>query len=265
MKKVYHGGDSPFPISMYTKRNMKISFVIPAYNEEALIGKCLESVERETASNTVETEIIVVDNASTDKTGDIARSFNHVRVVEEKRKGLTFARQAGFAASSGDIIANVDSDAMLPEGWLKTVAHEFARDPKLVALSGPHIYYDMNVFQRALVKIFYGGAYALYLINSLLGHGAMLQGGNFILRRSALVSVGGFDTTIEFHGEDTDIARRVARVGRVQWTFSLPIYASGRRLQKEGIVRTALTYTLNHLSILYRHKPYSPTHDDVRL
>lgn len=255
---------------MYTISNMKISFVIPAYNEEALIGKCLESVAREIAAAQTldipfETEVIVVDNASTDKTGEIARSFENVRVVEEKQKGLTFARQAGFAVSSGDIIANVDSDAALPPGWLATVVREFSADPKLVALSGPHIYYDMSVFERALVRFFYGGAYLLYCINTLLDHGAMLQGGNFVLRRSALESIGGFDTSIEFHGEDTDIARRVAKHGKVKWTFALPIYASGRRLKKEGIVRSALTYTLNHLSILYRHKPFSSSHDDIRL
>ncbi len=249
---------------MYTVRNMKISFVIPAYNEEALVGKCLESVEHEIAHAPCETEIIVVDNASSDRTGDIARSFNHVRVVEEKRKGLTFARQAGFAASTGDIIANIDSDTMLPAGWLSRVVHDFSRDPQLMALSGPHIYYDMNVFERALVKIFYGGGYALHIINSILGRGAMLQGGNFVLRRKALESIGGFDTSIEFFGEDTDIARRVAKVGRVKWTFALPIYASGRRLKKEGIVRSALIYTINHLSILYWHKPYTPTHRDIR-
>lgn len=80
----------------------------------------------------------------------------------------------------------------------------------------------------------------------------------------ALESIGGFDTSIEFFGEDTDIARRVAKVGRVKWTFALPIYASGRRLKKEGIVRSALIYTINHLSILYWHKPYTPTHRDIR-
>ena len=61
----------------------KLAFVIPAYNEEALIGKCLESVVAEIARSGADAEIIVVNNASTDRTGEIARSFPTVRVVDE--------------------------------------------------------------------------------------------------------------------------------------------------------------------------------------
>ena len=54
---------------------MKVSFVMPAYNEEQLIGKCLESVNREIERSGYEAEIVVADNGSTDRTGGIAASF----------------------------------------------------------------------------------------------------------------------------------------------------------------------------------------------
>lgn len=122
---------------------MKISFVIPAYNEERHLPQCLAAVERELARTPCDAEVIVVNNASTDRTGEVARGYSFVRVVDEPRKGLVRARHAGLAASAGEIIANIDADTMPPEGWLATVLAEFARDERLAALSGPFIYHDL--------------------------------------------------------------------------------------------------------------------------
>src|ERR1700739_879160 len=129
---------------------MKVSFSVPAYNEEERIARCLESVQKEIARAGMEREceIVVVNNASTDRTKEIAQRFAGVKVVDEPRKGLTFARQAGFEHSSGELIACIDSDTMLPAGWLDTVISEFNSDSKLVALTGPFIYYDLSSFAR---------------------------------------------------------------------------------------------------------------------
>ena len=164
---------------------MKISFSIPAYNEERRIARCLESVQKEIVRAGMEKdcEVIVVNNASTDRTKEIASKFSGVKVIDEQRKGLTFARQAGFEHSSGELLANVDSDTMLPPGWLDTVVREFERNPKLVALSGPFIYYDLSPVTRFWVKCFYSIGYATYAFNKhVLRAGAMLQGGIPLVR-----------------------------------------------------------------------------------
>ena len=82
---------------------MKISFVVPAYNEEGYIAHCLRSILKETAGSKCNIEIIVVNNAGTDRTSEIAGSFPGVRVVDEYRKGIVRARQAGFLASIRDL------------------------------------------------------------------------------------------------------------------------------------------------------------------
>lgn len=244
---------------------MRISFVIPAYNEEERIGRCIERIQREVGRTGVHAEIIVVNNASLDKTRPIAKSYEDVQVVDEPRKGLTFARQAGFEHSTGELIANIDADVLLPEGWVDTVLQRFGYYPDLVALSGPFIYYDLPLYARILVRVFYAIGLALSRAShALSGRGAMLQGGNFVLRRDALERIGGFDTSIEFYGEDTDIAQRMATQGRVLWTFALPVHASGRRLKHEGIVQTGLRYALNFFSVAYAGKPVSVQHVDVR-
>lgn len=245
---------------------MKLAFVIPAYNEEALIGKCLESVVAEVARSGRGAEIIVVNNASTDRTGEIARSFPTVRVVDEPKKGLVNARDAGFAASAGfDLVANIDSDTIVPEGWLDVVYREFERDAKLVCLSGPYIYYDMAPWNRFLIGMFYGLTWLIYVLNRyILRVGSVVQGGNFVFKREAWARVGGYDRSIQFFGEDTDVAVRLSRVGGVKWTYALRMKTSGRRLEQEGVFRTAGTYTLNFFWVTFRGKPMTKDYSDVR-
>jgi len=244
---------------------MRLSFVVPAYNEEAYLPACLESILAQTRELGDQVEIIVVNNASTDRTREVALGYPGVRVVDEMRKGLTFARQAGFAASSGELIANVDSDSRLTPGWVDKVLRNFAGDAKMVALSGPFIYYDLTPQQLVSVRIFYAAAYLVYALNRwVLRAGSMVQGGNFVLRRDALVKIGGFDTTISFYGEDTDIARRMHQVGSVKFTLDLKMFSSARRLNKEGMLTMAGRYTLNYLWTTFSKKPFTEEYVDIR-
>ncbi|MFX0204256.1 MAG: glycosyltransferase family 2 protein, partial [Candidatus Hodarchaeota archaeon] len=156
---------------------MKLSFVIPAHNEKENIGQCLLSIMRELEGDSYNVEIIVVDNASTDSTGEIARRYPGVVVVDEQKKGLVVARQAGFERATGDLVANIDADTMLTPGWIEKVLREFEEDPNLVCLSGPLMYYDLSIWKRTLVKLFYGLAFGIYLINRFaLRLSSMAQG-----------------------------------------------------------------------------------------
>ena len=67
--------------------------------------------------------------------------------------------------------------------------------------------------------------------------GAVLYGGNFTVHRDALEAIGGFDTAIEFHGEDTNVGRRLAEVGLVRLSPRWFIYTSARRYKAMGRVR----------------------------
>jgi glycosyltransferase involved in cell wall biosynthesis len=244
---------------------MKISFVIPAYNEEASLGACVASIQKELERTSCLAEIVVVNNASTDHTKAVALGMPGVRVVDELHKGLVRARKAGFDATNGELVANIDADTVMPKGWLATVLKEFAKDNNLVALSGPYIYHDLSSFFRAQIKVFYFFTWLLHLFNHhVLGVGAILQGGNFVIRRDAWNKAGGFDTAIEFYGEDTDVAKRLSKVGHVMWTWRLPMYTSGRRLAKEGLLYMSLKYTANYFWMTFVGKPFSTSYIDVR-
>jgi glycosyltransferase involved in cell wall biosynthesis len=249
---------------------MRLSFVVPAYNEEAYLPACLESILGQIDPGTC--EIIVVNNASTDRTREVALRYPGITVVDEPRKGLTFARQAGFAASTGALIANVDADSRLTTGWVAKVLATFAEAEAsaashrmLAAFSGPLVYYDLTPRQRVLVHVFYMTAWTTYAINRyILRVGSMVQGGNFVVNRAAVEAIGGFNTAISFYGEDTDIARRLNDVGEVRFTFDLKMSSSARRLKSEGLLTMAARYSINYLWTTFFKRPFTDTYVDIR-
>jgi glycosyltransferase involved in cell wall biosynthesis len=237
---------------------MNISIVIPAYNEEKYIADCLQSV---IANRTDDIrEIIVIDNASTDGTAAVAQQFPGVRVVHEPHKGLTHARQRGLIEAKGDLIAYLDADTRMPPTWAATVKKEFAKHPKMVSLSGPFHYYDLPPAKKIIAQ----GLWTLTAMPTFWMVGFMVLGANFVAKREALVQIGGFDTTISFYGEDTDIARRLSKAGKAKFSMEFFIIGSGRRLLEEGIVLTFSRYAMNYFATAIRHKPLTKQHKDIR-
>jgi glycosyltransferase involved in cell wall biosynthesis len=242
-----------------------VTFVIPAYNEEALLGYCLAAISAEICRIHCNAEIIVVDNCSTDRTKAIALSHPGVRVVTEPDRGLVSARRAGCLIARGRLVANVDADTILPEGWLTAVITEFERSPHLAALSGPYIYYDTSCLIRATTKVFYRVAFVSYLIaRFVIQTGSLMQGGNFIVRNDALRAIGGFNPRFRFYGEDTELACRLCKVGDVKFSLQLAALSSGRRFAGEGLVRVGARYTMNFFWAMFRGRPFTEEWLDFR-
>lgn len=103
-----------------------------------------------------------------------------------------------------------------------------------------------------------------FLAQSVLGVGAILYGGNFAVRRDALEAIDGFDTAIEFHGEDTNLGRRVSKVGKVQLRLRCYIFTSARRYKSLGRGKVLGLYVRNFCSEIFLHRPSDTTHEDVR-
>ncbi len=180
--------------------------------------------------------------------------------MHEKRKGLTFARQCGLEHSTGSLLAFVDADSRISEGWFEKINETFASQPNLVCLSGPYDYFDLPTWQRQCVKLYWNCvAYPTYKITKF-----MAVGGNFVARRTALNAINGFDTGISFYGEDTDIARRLHEQGKVQFNPRFTMQTSGRRLSSQGMFKTAGIYMANYLSESILHKPVTKSYTDIR-
>lgn len=241
---------------------MRLSIIIPAYNEARYLPDCITSIQREIQRNAsdADVEVLVIDNASTDSTAEIAGSFPGVKVVHEREKGLTWARQKGLSAACGDLLAFVDADTKMPQGWISQVLGMFVKDPEVVCVSGPYIYYDGSSIERAFVRLYW----LLLAVPAYWMTRYMAVGGNFAARKDALMQIGGFDVSIAFYGEDTNIARRLASVGKVRFKLSMSMYTSARRLHHEGMWRMAMKYGANFLSEVFLKRPLTNVYCDVR-
>lgn len=240
---------------------MRLSVVVPAYNEEGYLEECLRCIDQELLAcrDMGPFEIIVVDNASTDRTAQIASGLAGVRVVKEPRKGLTRARQCGLEAARGAILAYVDADTRMPAGWIAGVLDAFDASDRVVCVSGPYVYYDLPAAKKALVSGYWHlVARPMYRLTR-----CMAVGGNFAASRAALVSIGGFDTTIAFYGEDTNVARRLRQVGEVVFDLDLVMPTSARRLHGEGFYRTAMRYAMNFLAEMAFKRPWTTRYRDI--
>jgi glycosyltransferase involved in cell wall biosynthesis len=241
---------------------MRLSIIVPAYNEQDYLLACLEHLLAEVrrCPDPSEVEILVVDNASIDATAEVARRVPGVRVIHEPNKGLTKARQAGLEAAAGELIGYVDADTRMPPGWIARVLRTFERHPHVVCVSGPYIYYDAKHWQRAMVRLYW----ILLASPAYWMTRYMVVGGNFAARRSALEQIGGFDTEIAFYGEDTNIARRLHAAGKVKFSLRLPMRTSSRRLQEEGMTVMAGKYVANFLSEVVLKRPVTRAYRDIR-
>ena len=242
---------------------MTISVIVCAYNEAGYLGPCLQSLFQQSL---IPDEVLVVNNASTDDTAAIARAIPGVRVIDEPRKGLVRARETGRVAACGQLLVYVDADCRAPGTWLARVADRFARQPGLVALSGPYRFYDWDWSGRTLIRLydFLVAPPTHAFVHSALGIGAILYGGNFAVSRSALAAIGGFDRTIEFHGEDTNLGRRLTPVGRIAIAGECWVWTSARRYRAMGKGAVFGLYVRNFWSEILRHRPADREHLDVR-
>ncbi len=248
---------------MHEGGRLTISAIVCAYNEAAYLPACIHALLAQTRRPD---EIIVVDNASTDGSGELARAIPGVRVVREPARGLVLAREAARVASRGDVLAYVDADCRPPITWLAQVEQRFVQREAVVAVTGPYRFYDWDLFGRLLLR-----AYDVlvappthWLVHHGLGIGAILYGGNFAVRREALSRIGGFDRRIEFHGEDTNLGRRLTPIGQVDVVGACWVWTSARRYRAMGKWTVFGLYVRNFWSELLRHRPADRTHLDVR-
>jgi len=203
-----------------------ISVVIPALNEQDFIGACLESLKNQHYRGTY--EIIVADNGSTDDTAKIAGSFGAKVVHCLEKMSVTYARQVGADAASGDIIAQADADTVYPRDWLTKIADHFESHPDSAALAGRFLYRDppswqgfeyfiRNTTNRLSVKI--------------LGRPILVSGATFAFRKSAFQRAGGYKD-LSFSADQLGISARLSKVGKVIYDKDFYVFTSSRSVRK---------------------------------
>jgi glycosyltransferase involved in cell wall biosynthesis len=205
---------------------IKVSVVIPAFNEEKLIGRCLKSLEKQTMKRG-DYEIIVVDNNSTDKTAQIAKKYAD-KVVKEKRKGILFARQKGCDEAQAEIILRTDADGYVPKDWIKKGYNYLTKNKKTVAVSG--FYFpdnkDMILTEISKMVIEYKD-----LIWKTIDKAGWLTGSCSGFKKTAFKKIKGFDLKADPVIEDQQgIAHRLRKIGKVDFCKNWWVWYSPRRI-----------------------------------
>jgi len=226
---------------------MKVSVVIPAYNEEGYIKKCLTSITNQSERAD---EIIVVNNNSTDKTEVIAKKFD-VKIVNEKTQGMTPARNRGFNSAKYEIIARCDADTVVPKDWIRIIKNNFKKGD-LDALTGPVFFNDSEILKSTSTI----PADLAWKSFKLIANGKKyLIGPNMAITKKIWTQVKNIvemdDKKVH---EDMDLSLKIAKVGgKIGYDPTLIVGISARRLKKhpesfflEYPVRVVKTFLANN-------------------
>jgi len=226
-----------------------VSVIIPAFNEA---GYILETLDRLGAAEQhfkaiapAPVQILVVDNASTDRTAEFAQSAG-ATVVHEAEHNIARVRNAGAAIALHDVLVFLDADTLVPPELLLRIARAM-RDPTCVGGAVDCLHQPSSLLVRAYLKF--------WRVLGLIG--GMAQGACQFCRRSVFQELGGYDETW-YMGEDVDFywrLKRLARQRRLRTSFirELQVIPSPRRWDRWPLRRT-LIWTSPLLTFALRHR-----------
>lgn len=198
-----------------------ISFVIPAWNEEALIGGALRTLVASAGTLGEPYEIIVVDDASTDRTAEIAREHG-AEVIRVEKRQIAAVRNAGAALARGRFLFFVDADTLVPP---ETLAGALAALREGAVGGGARFVFEGRIPWHFRIYIFCFMAVWRRLC---------CAAGCFVfVRREELDAVGGWDERY-FAGEELALSRALQRRGRFV-IIRHPVVSSGRKARLLGI------------------------------
>ncbi|MGL4668976.1 MAG: MJ1255/VC2487 family glycosyltransferase [Methanobacteriaceae archaeon] len=208
---------------------MKLSIIIPTYNEEEYLPKLLDSIVSQDFTNY---EIIVADASSKDKTVEIAKSYG-CKVVEGGMPGV--GRNKGAEVASGKIFLFLDSDLVLTENYLSNTINEFEKKELGIGIT-QMIPSSGKLIDRLLHSL---ANYFMIAVENIKPHGAGCYG--LISKADLHQKVKGFDETLSF-GEDTDYIERIAKISKFKVVRSGKLIVSTRRIEEQGLLKLISQY-----------------------
>jgi len=196
-----------------------ISFIVPAHNEQACLGRTLEAIQAAALAVGQSYEIIVVNDASTDATAEIALKHN-ARVVSVNHRQIAATRNSGGKSAAGDRLFFVDADTTIDAGVVAAAIRQM--DKGAVGGGAPPVF-DKHEYLPLYVRII---ARLHVVLAKLFG----FTGGAFLFcTREAFQATGGFNERL-YWAEEVDFILALKREGRFFVTWK-PVLTSGRRFR----------------------------------
>lgn len=198
-------------------KNPKVSVIIPAYNEEKTLRRCLESVLNQTYKNY---EVIVVDNNSTDKTKEIIKKFQDknkkVRYAFERYRSRGAARNAGIKVAQGEIIAMTDSDCIVPENWIKELTKPIIYENETAVMG-----FEEDLTKNYWTKNIQKANWKFFQRNLDEGYINHIDTKNFAIK-SSIIKKTMFDSNIG-NFEDFDLFLRLKKLVKIRFVPSIKV------------------------------------------
>jgi glycosyltransferase involved in cell wall biosynthesis len=184
----------------------KVSVIICSYNGASTVESCLRSMQR---IRYPDFEVIFVDDGSTDNTQQIVTHFPWVKNIRQKNMGLSYARNVGMNAATGEIIVYTDSDCEADEDWLYYLALAMVRS-KHVGMGGPNLIPDEGSWIADCVGLSPGGPTHVMIDDRTAEH---VPGCNMAFYTWAAKQINGFDSQFRKAGDDVDFIWRLQHLG----------------------------------------------------
>jgi GT2 family glycosyltransferase len=203
----------------------RVSVLVCTFNGGKTLAQCLQSLMD---LNYPDYEIVVVDDGSTDNTGEILNRFPNVHAIHQDNQGLSAARNAALRAATGEIIAYTDSDCFADPDWLTHLVYQLQRTDA-VAVGGPNLTPEDGRL-AACIAACPGQPTHVLESDQQAEH---IPGCNMAFRRSALEQIRGFDPQFRKAGDDVDVCWRLQQAGH--WiTFAPGAFVWHHRRQNPG-------------------------------
>ncbi len=200
-----------------------VSIVIPAYNEEKNIVRCLQSLNAQ--SYTGLREIIVVDNSSSDATGALAQKEG-ATVIFEAKQGVIYARETGTRAAKGEIIIQTDADTTFPKDWLEQIMKAFSDNPEAVAVIGSFVFENAPWWGKYFTGLLFG---ITDLANRMIGRMVYIPGCNTAFKKA---SWHGYNLNLDQGGDEVALLKQLRKEGKIIFLRHNTALTSARRLKK---------------------------------
>jgi glycosyltransferase involved in cell wall biosynthesis len=228
---------------------MKLSIIIPAFNEENYLPATLETIRKALEAIEIPSEIIAVDNESTDKTAKIAANSG-AKVISEKIHNIGRVRNAGARAASGDILIFVDADTLVPATLLKKIVEAM----KAEKCFGGAVSVEYGEFQKKWMK------YYLFAWKFWEKFFNMKQGAAQFCQKAVFEKLGGYDEGI-FVGEDIEFYWRLTKFagqndGHLFFIKQPKVKTSARRLDKIPFLKTFVLMNPIYIRLLWRKESF---------
>lgn len=199
-----------------------ISVVIPTLNEEQYLPLSLASLQKQTFTDF---EIIISDGGSTDTTTTIAKDYG-ARVIQNHKGRVTVQRQQGMMAAKGAIIVCADADTYYPPNHLAVIYQVLTTHPEAVAITGKATLLDGPWWGIYFWRGYFRFIEIVYTLTGTVLYGFAF---NLSFRKDIFLSLGGYNTNLDFGGDELDVLRRLKRKGKILFSPQLSPKTSSRR------------------------------------